>query len=227
MHSPSSSAEFDSPCPVNQTAEQNQPPGLRIAVASQILVYSLHRQAEKIKQTSGDTTLCWPGKINLPRSWFCWQNKCSRKEWEPTEFGRSLHSTVGGSKRGFWLSGWRMVLPHVNASRRNEVKWFYRPAAGVPLVSVVSKELRTHWVNLLEMGPISTLKKEPHLLKAWELTLFGEPFSGSRNILGSHLDKENCGCLPGWICPQNNGTGSSNWVFLGSGLLACQDNNQL
>lgn len=101
------------------------------------------------------------------------------------------------------------------------------PAAGVPLVSVVSKELRTHWVNLLEMGPISTLKKERHLLKAWELTLFGEPFSGSRNILGSHLDKENCGCLPGWICPPNNGTGSSNWVFLGLGLLACQDNNQL
>lgn len=34
------------------------------------------------------------------------------------------------------------------------------PAAGVPLVSVVSKELRTHWVNLLEMGSISTLKKK-------------------------------------------------------------------
>lgn len=98
------------------------------------------------------------------------------------------------------------------------------PAAGVPLVSVVSKELRTHWVNLLEMGSISTLKKkkkEPHLLKARELTLFGESFSGSKNILGSHLDKENCGCLPGWICHQKNGTGSSNRVFLESGLLAC------
>lgn len=157
MLSPSSNAEFDSPCPVNQTAEPNQPPGLRIAVASQILVYSLHRQAEKIKQTSGDATLCWPGKINLPRSWFCWQNKCSRKEWEPTEFGRSLHST------GWWEQTGILAVRVTDGLATCECfpeEWgqiVLPPAAGVPLVSAVSKELRTHWVNLLEMGSISTL----------------------------------------------------------------------
>lgn len=58
------------------------------------------------------------------------------------------------------------------------------PAAGVPLVSVVSEELRTHWVNFLEMGSISTLKKRTPFVEGPRIDLLYGTFQWEQKHSG-------------------------------------------
>lgn len=76
-------------------------------------------QKKKRYETSRVVALIDPtGKINLPRSWFYWQNKCFCKGEIQVRFGGKLEQRV-------WLSEWLMSWPHVTASWRNQVKWSY------------------------------------------------------------------------------------------------------
>lgn len=52
----------------------------------------LSSHAEKIMWPLREVALHWPGKINLPGSWLCWQNKCFCKGWDPSQVAGKLEN---------------------------------------------------------------------------------------------------------------------------------------